>query len=909
MGKKMGKVLGIMLAVAMIISAMPSMVSRAETTSLSRTSGEQATGSSDVTYVGDVDDDGTVTPKDVTKLRRFLAGGWGVNVEVADGDVDGDGSITPKDVTKLRRYLAGGWGVELPMKIASSEEPTEGPVVTPTETPSENIETNEITDTPIPSQEISATDMPTATSTPTLAALYVVEKSLDEVVVEFNSVVSELVPQDFKAYSYVTLQNGEKVSVDFSEVSKVTIAEKTVNVKFYSDFVPGTEYYVDFKGKNIGSFKAVTVNDDSVKTIVIVSEQEFDKGCPQILRYAMLDENGIDITNAKVLWTGEKGITAELIGKDKDDTSTVSCSGKDITLKLDREGKYQIRLTYSWTADNGIKHMVMSEGAVNSQALPWERGVVTGVVRKSLDQSYIKSQRTLNDKATTQIWAMGDNEILGKSIAYLQIAVPYTKKNSTIYEGFGLVWDYAVINDTEIEGPKEFTNYTVKSANDEVVMVDGNSGSIYEVDYNGNVCVKLIANKAGSTNLIIYGVSNENNKIAETVIGVVPVEVKEKRKPTVFKVEAKGDKINLSYDPDRIDFDIVLLDQYDEEIVGVPVNITTIETGDNYNGPVVNDCACTGSGNGAWWYPVDWMLCPNMITGTGKLRLQFECAGMKYSTPTISVGNGTERARNILAVSGTSLDTAVDRWNTVGSIIVSLEGVTKEGYYTYGSDLYFDDWLPTEVKRRLEAEIKSGNNYSGYRYCFYNVYKDGKLVTYESMLKDYRDHKSNLFLTFGANAWNGINVFEGITTSEAAYDADYTGITVASGSAIIKKMDAGDYKVSAYEILVDSDNSVKITELGEAAFTVKDSQAQLDITKNDNAEKLLAIDDASVDSAFTVKFKGDLVKDIYGSWLYYDYTTDGNGTAYVKSVTAYINSWKGVLVLKSEIGTKVKVAQ
>jgi hypothetical protein len=70
----------------------------------------------DVSYVGDVDGDGKITPKDVTKLRRCLAGGWDVDVVKEEGDVDGDGKITPKDVTMLRRYLAGGWGVKLPVK-------------------------------------------------------------------------------------------------------------------------------------------------------------------------------------------------------------------------------------------------------------------------------------------------------------------------------------------------------------------------------------------------------------------------------------------------------------------------------------------------------------------------------------------------------------------------------------------------------------------------------------------------------------------------------------------------------------------------------------------------------------------------------------------------------------------------
>ncbi len=63
--------------------------------------------------VGDVDNDGSITPKDVTLLRRYLAGGWNVEVKAESADVDKDGSVTPKDVTMLRRYLAGGWGITL----------------------------------------------------------------------------------------------------------------------------------------------------------------------------------------------------------------------------------------------------------------------------------------------------------------------------------------------------------------------------------------------------------------------------------------------------------------------------------------------------------------------------------------------------------------------------------------------------------------------------------------------------------------------------------------------------------------------------------------------------------------------------------------------------------------------------
>ena len=61
---------------------------------------------------GDINCDGSVTTKDVTTLRRAIAGGYGI--EIADTmDLNDDGVVTTKDVTFLRRYIAGGYGVEL----------------------------------------------------------------------------------------------------------------------------------------------------------------------------------------------------------------------------------------------------------------------------------------------------------------------------------------------------------------------------------------------------------------------------------------------------------------------------------------------------------------------------------------------------------------------------------------------------------------------------------------------------------------------------------------------------------------------------------------------------------------------------------------------------------------------------
>lgn len=54
-----------------------------------------------------------IDAKDVTMLRRQLAGGWNVIINEEKADINQDGEINAKDVTMLRRYLAGGWGVVL----------------------------------------------------------------------------------------------------------------------------------------------------------------------------------------------------------------------------------------------------------------------------------------------------------------------------------------------------------------------------------------------------------------------------------------------------------------------------------------------------------------------------------------------------------------------------------------------------------------------------------------------------------------------------------------------------------------------------------------------------------------------------------------------------------------------------
>lgn len=77
-------------------------------------SGEKTTTNSKVAKItvlekkitgGDTNGDGAVDAKDVTVLRRYLAG-WNPNIHLDAADLNGDGVVDAKDVTVLRRQLA-----------------------------------------------------------------------------------------------------------------------------------------------------------------------------------------------------------------------------------------------------------------------------------------------------------------------------------------------------------------------------------------------------------------------------------------------------------------------------------------------------------------------------------------------------------------------------------------------------------------------------------------------------------------------------------------------------------------------------------------------------------------------------------------------------------------------------------
>lgn len=73
----------------------------------------------------DADSDGQVTLVDVALVSRWCAG-WSVSINEANADVNYDDVVNLKDVTLLKRALAGGWNVVLGEATLTFEATTNG---------------------------------------------------------------------------------------------------------------------------------------------------------------------------------------------------------------------------------------------------------------------------------------------------------------------------------------------------------------------------------------------------------------------------------------------------------------------------------------------------------------------------------------------------------------------------------------------------------------------------------------------------------------------------------------------------------------------------------------------------------------------------------------------------------------
>jgi hypothetical protein len=675
-------------------------------------------------------------------------------------------------------------------------------------------------------------------------AVAVAQSGLASADVTFETNVVGLTNDAFKAYYLV----GE-TKIYPSNVKSVVCTDNVATVTFLSNFIQGIEYFVEYDGTLVGSFTTAVITADSVVAIEIPAQQ-FEAGVSdQKLQYKLLNADGIDIK--ELLGSTLNGVLSfEIVNGDVD---TYITSGQEPVIYIGTADKaYKVKATYTWVNSTGDTKKVEGEGNVVSvKPAQWEMGTVTGIVASINAGDYIGADGKIdsNVKAMTT-WTMDD----ATSGAALQIAVPFTKNGTTVYEGFG-----------KQAGVNKFAGYVVKAADETVVMVDAlNNGQKWG----------LTANKPGTTTLLVYGQPIGGG--ADVVIGAIPVEVKAKREAKTLTVTPNKNTLNTAYAGDEIEFTVTIKDQYDEEMKWTAANnltYTVAKSNENDNGPVfkwydylTDDYYTSYTEDAGYKFYLDGddVTIPASAK-TKTLNLKFT-SGNLSQVVYISCDDDPVATSYVLKLTSNTLDTAVKGDTTSAYTYIYLEGKNKSGYAAQGKtflDLDFVDATPKTEKTVSGAAL-------GEKFV-YTISKDGA-VKKASELKNFDD----FFNTF---------------------DAVDTGV---SGEAI--KMDKGTYTITAYKITTDATNSI-VTVVGTQVLTVEDKQIMPTVTKKANAERLPAINDATVASAFDVQFSGGAVT------CEYIYTVNGGGnTAYVASVNVKIlNSYVGNFVINLPIDTLVKV--
>lgn len=606
-------------------------------------------------------------------------------------------------------------------------------------------------------------------------AVAVKQSGLDTVDVTFDQVVAGLTGDSFKAYYLV----GETKIYPSAADAKVNCNENVATVKFLTPFMGGTEYFVEYEGNVVDSFKAAAFTADSVVKIEI-PEQTFEAGTSAELNYKLLDENGIDIKS--LLGSTLNGVLSfELVNGDID--TYVYAAGSKATIYLGTAGKaYEVKATYTWINKDGKTLTAEGQGKVASVTpAVWEVGTVTGVVTAIDGPDYIKADNTLNGDAKNIVWTL-DNATSG---AALQIAVPYTKNGKTVYEGFGM--------DKE---PAVYTGYAAKSADESIVMLASSAPSGQKW--------ALTANKAGSTTIIIYGVDS-NGK--QTVIGAVPVTVNAKREAKSFIVTPNKNNLNEGYIYDTIEFTVVLKDQYDQEFKGDTAKLVKVEkaSGDPVLSSYFSATTKTGEKYVLWGDDVT-------TEKQGTLNLKFSVDGTNLSqTVYINCGNEPEATTQMLKLSKNTLNTAIKGDTDYDYAAIYLEGRSKSGYTAPGEFIGFVEETPKTQPVATGSAAK----------FVYTVTKDGA-VKKASELKN--------FFGFGFDAFTTDSTASGtaIKLDKGTYTITGYQITIANGYEVVSNIGVQTLTVEDNQIMpvvTKKANAEQLNALNDAevasAFEVK----------------------------------------------------------------------------------------
>ncbi|MBR4343006.1 MAG: hypothetical protein IKP88_09950 [Lachnospiraceae bacterium] len=660
-------------------------------------------------------------------------------------------------------------------------------------------------------------------------AVAVKQSGLASADVTFETAVTGLPADAFKAYYLI----GE-TKIYPSNVNKVTCNENVATVEFLSNFIGGTEYYVEYDGTLVGSFKAAVITADSVVAIEIPT-QTFEAGVQdQKLQYKLLNADGIDIKD--LLGSTLNGVLSFVLEPADIDTYITSGSAPIIYIGTANK-QYTVKATYSWINSQGDTKTAEGTGSVASVApAAWQIGTVTGIVTAQNAADYVNGDGSINTNVKALNWTM-DEAVSG---AALQIAVPYTKNSDKKTETFAT------------NGGVIYSSYSAKSSDETVVML----ATLLPNGQKWN----LIANKPGTSTIVIYGVTADGNKVA---IGAVPVEVKAKREAKTFTVTPSKNTLNEGYYADCIDFTVVLKDQYDEEMKGVTYAVSKASGDPIYVADGYVAYETTGNKFTVWGDEVH--------TKTGVMNLKFTCGNLSQ-TVYINCGNESEAKTQVLKVQNwangsQTIDTAIKQDTQYTGIEIFLEGRSQSGYVAEGEVIWFTEETPKT------APIVSGE--AAEVYYVYTISKDGAVKKAADL---------------GPNFDPFVDRIYAVTDSGA------------SGAAV--KFAAGTYTVTAYKVDTTNGTNRIVSVVGQSNFVVEDNQVKPVVTKNANAEKLPILDDYNIDKAFNVTFNGSgdgIIKK-------FNYTVDGTGsTAYVSSVDVTIlNDVVGNFTINVAIDTLVK---
>ena len=615
-------------------------------------------------------------------------------------------------------------------------------------------------------------------------AVSVAQSGLATADVTFETDVVGLTADQFKAYYLV----GE-TKIYPSAAQKVTCKDNVATVEFLSNFISGTEYFVEYDGTVAGSFKAATITADSVVAIEIPTQQ-FEAGAAnQKLQYKLLDENGLDLKS--LLGSTLNGILSfEIVNGDID---TYITSGNEPIIYIGTANKqYVVKATYTWIDSKGDTKKAEGQGNVVSVTpAVWEIGTVTGIITATNAGNYIGGDGKIDGNVKAITWTL-DNAVSG---AALQIAVPYTKNGTTVYEGFNY--------DAE---PSIYTKYTAKSNDETVVM-------LATATPDGQKWI-LTANKAGTATIIIYGV-DANGK--ENVIGAVPVEVKAKREAKTLTVTPSKNTLNEGYAYDYVEFTVVVKDQYDEEMKGLTYTVTNANANDGSNGPIFTNSGATNTTGNAFTIWGD-----EVTTKTGVLNVKFACGNLSQ-TVYINCGNEADAKTYVLKLldkddkEKNTLDTSIKQDTKWTDLYVTLEGRSQSGYAAPGVDPLFVAATPKSEQTVSGAAL-------GVKFVF-TVTKDGKVLSAADLGPAFE------------------------------YYGDFNAVAPFGTSGAAVKFAKGTYTITAYKVATDEKNVI-VSVVGTQILTVEDKQIMPTVTKKDNAEKLGGLTDADIASAFEVKFNG-----------------------------------------------------